>query len=323
MELVSNGLDIKLVSWYTKKKVNGIKWEDFISNIDEYITLNKEQILQQLLEDESLFLYQECLEEDVLTDEYKNSININNNIYNYPIVSSSTIDIFRKLNKKYRKYFKKNLNETSWCNFLEKVQKGVKYETLDKIWRFECEIKEYIPIFIIDNEVDLDTLSICEKVVPQTFYFIFFNENKLYLEWLEDHHGHIVKQNDAVSKYQKRQELMNSYHFWEKSKWAIFIDKNIKLRASVFYYMMYLLQQNKEVKYVTPYALDKNGNYFSRSDLQADTIPEKFKTIQEVESAYGGFCIIDADQLQYINLTSNNFFHICSKINGKKIVFKL
>lgn len=321
MDIVSNSLDIKLVSWSTNKRINGIKWEDFVSNIYEYITLNKEQILQQLLEDENLFMYQECLEEDVLTKDYKDHVN-NKNIYNYPIVSESTIEIFKKLNKKYRKYFKKNLNESSWCNFLEKIQKGVKYKTLDKIWNFESVVDEYIPVFIIDNQVDLDTLNICEKIIPQTFYYIFIDSNEIYTEWLEDHHGHVVKSN-KLTKFEKRQELIDSYHFWDKSKWAIFLDKNIKLRASVFYYMIYLLNQDKEIKYITPYATDNKGLYYNLADLQSTVIPEKFSKIQEVDSAFGGFCIIDAQQLQYLNFNSDNFYSICSKIKGKKIVFKL
>lgn len=321
--IVKNLLEVKIVFWGNRGnelKEQGIKWEDFVANIYIHIPGSKEQDFQNLLQDDNFFLNEDSLEENVQLDEYKECVKKRNK-YGYPYISETNYILFCKGNRLFRKYHKRNMNTDEWTNFHEKILKGVSISTFEKIWKVEQPITEWLPVFIIDTNVDVEILGLCEKTIRQTFYYnvlIGSKSNRKFSDWLQDHHGNISESSTNIS-YKRWEECIGMFSQWDNTQWAILISGNFPLKASHFYYAMHVLRMRKEIDYITI----RIKQYVTKLDyLISDTHPEKFETLQEVTSAFYGFCIVNTKYMNH-NWNDQSFYDFCANIKGKKVVITL
>ena len=320
MDVVSSELNINLTSKHKPRK-QAIKWEDFNANIYQFIPAGKEQKLQTLLDKPEIFFEQECIEIDI--EKFQESHNFP--LLNYPLVFTSDIQQFSTLAKLYRKYFKKNIEHDAWEYYRDKLNKGVNLKTIENIFKFEAPEFQFYPVFIIHKSMisQLHHLALLEKTLGVHFFYCFSFQNKKTDKWLLDHHGNSIKSNKFLY-HEKREDCSNLFPFWEKSKFSIIIDE-INVRVSLFYYLFHLANKY-DFNYITPYTVDENDNYIDNTQLIThDPLlkPSQFKQIQEVQSAFGGFCIVRSQLIQKHLWTENKFKDLCKKIKDKKIVFKL
>lgn len=322
MNHINSIFNVNVYRWNdSKSSTNALKFEDFICNIHKYITQNKEQVLQEFLtHNEEVFLNEECLELNVRNPTYIEHIKTNSSS-TYPDVSEKVLPIFSKANKLYRKHYNKNLDNDTWFYYLQKIHRGVTWNTLEKIWSFENPIKEYIPVFVIHKNVDIDCLGLFEKLIPATFYYCFNVKSNIYKDWLEDHHG-TMNITTTDTTYEKRNECLNLFPHWEKAKWALIVDENVSLNTSVLYYMYHLLS-SVSLSYLTYYSKTNDGNYFDITQLICDTQPHNFSHLQSVSSAFGGFCFVSASELRNITFDTDGFRSLCPKLKNNKFVLKL
>lgn len=318
INLVKNALNIQIASWVMPRET-GVKWEDFVCNIYEHIPGNKEQELQNLLQNENLLMNEELLEENVRIPEYIEYV-LKCNKHNYPSVSEPNLDTFIKINRVYRKYNKKNLNQKDWYYYHDKILKGVRMYTLEKIWAVEHPIQEWMPVFITDKQVDLEMLGLCERLIRPTFFYNFLlpsKNNSVVNQWLQDHFG-TIHQTDTILSYKRWEECIHMYSEWEKCTYAILIHGNATLHASHFYYAMHVLRMRKDISYLTI----KTKQYKGPNYLISDTHPERFSEVQEVTSAFYGMCIVKVENIR-TPWSDQSFYHFCEQIKGKKVVLSL
>lgn len=319
--VVKNALDLHIMSWVDPKST-GVKWEDFICNLYLYIPGNKEQVFQDLLQNMNLFLNEELLEENVRIPEYIEYV-LKQNKHNYPSVSDANHSLFIKINRLYRKFHRKNLNESDWRYYQDKILKGVRFTTLEKIWNIENPVHEWMPVFITNKNIDIELLGLCEKVVRPVFHYNFLlssKNNTNINEWLQDHFGNVY-QTDTTLSYKKWEECIHMFSEWDKSNYAIFVNGTITFEASHFYYAIHVLKMRNDISYLTIRTKAFKGpNY-----LISDTHPEKFEQIQEVHSAFYGMCIVRVNHESISNIPWNDqsFYSFCENIKGKKVVLTL
>lgn len=321
MEHLNSIFNINLHRWNSHTSPNALKFEDFICDIHKHMSKNKEQILQEFLQhNEDTFMNEECLENYVREPDYIQFIK-NNPSSTYPDVSEKTLELFTKANRIYRKYFKKNLDNDTWFHYLQKLHRGVAWNTLEKIWSFENPVSSFIPVFIIHKNVDIECLGLFEKIIPHTFYYCFNCKSSHYSEWLDDHYG-CIQSSSSETSYDRRNECLSLFPYWEKAKWALIVDENVILNSSILYYMYHLLS-SVNLSYLTYFSKNKDGSYYDNTQLICDTLPSNFSHLQPVTSAFGGFCFISSNELQTLQFDVDSFRSLCPKLSSNKFVLRL
>lgn len=309
------------ISFTCKKsyKKQSIKWEDFVCDICSHIKAGKEQSLQHLLETPEIFFDEQCLETNI--HDYQESFNFP--LMEYPIVFKSDSEQFSKINKMYRKYFKKNITHELWEYYRDKNNKGVSFSTIEKIFKFEAPNYDYIPVFIIHKNMitQLKYLEVLESVLGLHFYYCFTFHNKRVEKWLEDHHGASMKSRN-FQYYDLREDCSNLFPHWSNSTYSLIIDE-MNVHVALLYYLFHLLSKY-DINYITPYTLDENGEYYDPTQLVCDPLlnPTQFKQLQEIDAAFGGFCIVKSEYLEGHTWTDRKYKGLCEEIKDNKFLFK-
>jgi len=224
----------------------------------------------------------------------------------YPIVKDCDIDTFSSLNNRCLKTLHKNLNHSMWEQFKIKLDRGVKIETIEKIWQTNVlntfnQSSLNINVFMIVNNCEeelahvLEMFDVMISVYNFSFYFYILEHDSndltdnLIVDWMRNKQGEYKSINNGSYEQTKLNSICKSMCTTWDSEISLILQSDVNCSVDVLVNLLASLRNNVCCGYHNCYVV-KNSVFKGASFEKCGNTPDN---PFEYLSTFGNVCLLE------------------------------